>query len=180
MITYRNNCALDSKDKTDAEEYAGRKNCIVSFRFFLFLNNCVPCFQHVTQQPHVSVKKKSVKEVSANVRMDIRRIQQSKILKGMMIVYQKMQVGKIALSQTKFFLNSNLSLFSACDPATTCTGEKKECNGGVCKCKNGYQEDPAILNPDGKDDCVLKDGRKLYCLGQIISFSLFLNDRSHG
>ena len=88
--------------------------------------------------------------------------------------------GKNCIVLDRFFLNSNLSLFSACDPATTCTGEKKECNGGVCKCKNGYQEDPAILNPDGKDDCVLKDGRKLYCLGQIISFSLFLNDRSHG
>ena len=57
-----------------------------------------------------------------------------------------------------------------CDPATTCTGNQKECNGGVCKCKNGYQEDPAILNPDGKDDCVLKDGRK----NCIVSDRLFL------
>ena len=45
---------------------------------------------------------------------------------------------------------------------------------------NGYKEDPAILNPDGKDDCVLKDGRKNCIVSDIISFSLCLNDRSHG
>ena len=50
-------------------------HCIVSVRFFLFLNLVSPCFQHVTQQ-NVPVKKKSAMEMSANVRMDIWRIQQ--------------------------------------------------------------------------------------------------------
>ena len=51
-------------------------------------------------------------------------------------------------------------MFSVCDPETTCTGYKKECNGDVCKCKNGYMEDPAILNPGGQDDCVVKESRE--------------------
>ena len=47
----------------------------------------------------------------------------------------------------------HLSLFSACDPAT-CTGKEKECEGDVSTCKSGFKEDPAIVEPEGTDDCV--------------------------
>jgi hypothetical protein len=81
-----------------------------------------------------------------------------------------MQVGKIALTES-FFLFLHFYLFSACDPVTTCTGKEKECNGGVCKCKNGYKEDPEIKNPDGKDACVLEDAGRKNC---IVSDRFFL------
>ena len=62
-------------------------------------------------------------------------------------------------------------MFSACDPATTCTGKEKECKGGVCKCKNGFKEDPVIENPSGKDACVPKDEGRKNC---IVSERIFL------
>ena len=66
---------------------------------------------------------------------------------------------KNCIVSDRLFLFLNLSLFSVCT-MYTCTGYKKECNGDVCKCKNGYVEDPAILNPGGQDDCVVKESRK--------------------
>ena len=51
-----------------------------------------------------------------------------------------------------------------CDPATTCTGKEKECEGDVCKCKSGFKENPEIAKPDGTDGCVVADAGKKNCI----------------
>ena len=55
-------------------------------------------------------------------------------------------------------LKQFLSLFSACDTSTTCTGAERECDGDVCLCKSGFKEDPSIGDPGPTDDCIF--GRK--------------------